>query len=291
MKLHLGFISKKAAPGGDRVPPPRRRVVPLWRTPLAGLLALFLGVVLLATTSEMLWRSGWLTQTYERVRWAVIARSADLGLRVKDVLVVGRNMTTREDLLKAVRISRGAPILAFDFKAARDRIEQLPWIKTASVERMLPDTVVIRVHERKPMALWQNDGKFALIDEDGEVITRKNLRRFADLFVVVGPDAPEHIGGLLELLSTQPGLMRRVRAAVWVGGRRWDLRLTGDIAVRLPEVGALKAWSRLARYEREHDVLSRGVRVLDLRLPDRLIIRTSEDGASVASGASLGRET
>ncbi|TCS62198.1 cell division protein FtsQ/DivIB [Varunaivibrio sulfuroxidans] len=287
----LSFFSRKVRAKAEKTsPPPRRRVVPLWRTPMAVFAAVFLGGMSLGMTGWLLWQSGWMTRIYEQARWAAIARSADLGLTVKDILVVGRRMTARGDLLNAVRLSRGAPILAFDFKAARERIEQLPWVKTASVERMLPNTVVIRVHERTPMALWQNDGQFALIDEDGEVITRKHLERFADLFVVVGPDAPEHIGGLLEILSSQPALMRRVRAAVRVGGRRWDLRLAGGIAVRLPEKGALTAWKRLARYEREHDVLARDVRILDLRLPDRLIIRTS-GGAKAVSASGSGRET
>lgn len=285
------FLFRKVRAKAEKPsPPPRRRVVPLWRTPTVVFSAIFLGGMSLGMTGWLLWQSGWTTRIYEQARWAAIARSADLGLTVKDILVVGRRMTARGDLLNAVRLSRGAPILAFDFEAARKRIEQLPWIKTASVERMLPNTVVIRVHERKPMALWQNDGQFALIDEDGEVITRKHLERFADLFVVVGPDAPEHIGGLLEILSSQPELMHRVKAAVRVGGRRWDLMLAGGIAVRLPEEGALAAWKRLARYEREHDVLARDVRVLDLRLPDRLIIRTSEGGNAISASGS-GRET
>ncbi len=67
--------------------------------------------------------------------------------------------------------------------------------------------------------------------------------------------------------------MSMVEAAVRVGGRRWNLRLKGDIDVRLPEDDAAGAWTRLAEYEKTHQVLERDVRILDLRLPDRLIIR------------------
>ena len=67
--------------------------------------------------------------------------------------------------------------------------------------------------------------------------------------------------------------MDHVKAAVRVGGRRWNLRLKNDIDVRLPEENAAKAWSRLAEYEKTHRVLERDVQILDLRLPDRLIVR------------------
>jgi len=220
-----------------------------------------------------LWQSGWVMATLDRVKWNVIAASAEVGFKVNEILVVGRSETKQKDLLSAVRLVRGAPILAFDLKGAQKRIEKLPWIKSATVERMLPDTVLLTVEERQPMALWQHKGVFALIDTDGEVILKTGLERFSDLLVVVGGDAPEHAAALLKDLATEPQLLIMVKAAVRVGGRRWNLRLKGDIAVRLPEDNAVGAWNRLAEYEKNHQVLERDVRILDLRLPDRLIVR------------------
>jgi cell division protein FtsQ len=140
---------------------------------------------------------------------------------------------------------------------------------------LLPDTLALHIIERRPMALWQSHGEFALIDDTGEVITRKELGRFANLIHVVGEDAPDNVGGLLELLETQPELKALVKAAVRVGGRRWDLSLNGNINVRLPAENAPKALARLAEFEEASGVLARDIRVLDLRLPDRVIVRRS----------------
>ncbi len=252
---------------------PRRRVVPFWRSRRLRVALMVLLVSLAGGESWWLWKSGWVQQTVERTKWKLIAASTEIGFRVEEILVVGRRETTQEELLAAVRLVRGAPILAFDLQAAKKRLEALPWVKTASVGRMLPDTVLLNVEERRPLALWQHKGVFALIDTDGEVIMRKGLDRFSDLLVVIGPDAPLHAAKLLEVLATEPQLMDRVKAAVRVGGRRWNLRLKNDIDVRLPEEDTAKAWSRLAEYEKTHRVLERDVQILDLRLPDRLIVR------------------
>ena len=252
---------------------PRRRVVPFWRSRRLRVALMVLLVSLAGGESWWLWKSGWVQQTVERTKWNLIAASTEIGFRVEEILVVGRRETTQEELLAAVRLVRGAPILAFDLQAAKKRLEALPWVKTASVGRMLPDTVLLNVEERRPLALWQHKGVFALIDTDGEVIMRKSLDRFSDLLVVVGPDAPLHASKLLEVLATEPQLMDQVKAAIRVGGRRWNLRLKGDIDVRLPEENAANAWKRLAEYEKTHRVLERDVQVLDLRLPDRLIVR------------------
>lgn len=252
---------------------PRRRVVPFWRSRRLRVVLMVLLVSLAGGESWWLWKSGWVQQTVERTKWTLIAASTELGFRVEEILVVGRRETTRKELLGAVRLVRGAPILAFDLEVAKKRLEALPWIKTASVGRMLPDTVMLNVVERRPLALWQHKGVFALIDTDGEVIMKENLDRFSDLLVVVGPDAPLHAAKLLQVLATEPQLMDWVEAAIRVGGRRWNLRLKNDIDVRLPEENTAKAWSRLAEYEKTHRVLERDVQILDLRLPDRLIVR------------------
>ena len=201
-----------------------------------------------------------------------------MGFTVEDVLVVGRSQTTRDDLVRAVRLARGAPILSYDLAEARKRVEVLPWVMSASVERMLPDTILLSVVERQPLALWQSKGRFQLIDHEGKVIARQSIERFSDLLVVVGKDAPEHAAQLLRILQTQPYLMDMAMSAVRVGGRRWNVRLKGDIDVRLPAERAEAAWSRLAEYENRHGILSRDVKVLDLRLPDRLIVRRTANG-------------
>ena len=280
MKLWTSYASKKRGQ-------PRPRVKPLWKS--GKILALVAVAAMSAATAGgwWMWQSGWISQAAAKARWAVIATTAEMGFRVENVLVLGRQETPRDELLKAVRLARGAPILAFDPEAAKQRVEALPWVKSASVQRRLPDTVFLRVVERRPLAVWQHKGRFALIDFDGQVIADDKLERFSDLMLVVGEDAPAHTARLLETLWHQPDLMARVKAAVRVGGRRWNVRLDNGIDVRLPEENPGSAWTRLADYERTHHVLAKDVGVLDLRLPDRLIVQKARQ----AEGLEPGTET
>jgi cell division protein FtsQ len=268
---------------------PRKRVVPIWRGRAA---AAVLGILVIGASAGgawYLWQSGWLDGQAAKLRRQAIALTGDLGFKVDEIIVSGRRETSRADLLRAVRLARGAPILAFDLGRARKRVERLPWVRSASVQRMLPDTVILTIEERRPLALWQNKERFRLIDRDGEVIRGQALQRFSSLPVVVGPGAPALALEFLTMLRSQPGLAGRVEAAVRVGGRRWNVRLKGGIDVRLPAAGAKKAWARLAEYERKHKILERDVRVLDLRLPDRLIVR--EGPGSKKSEKKPDRET
>jgi cell division protein FtsQ len=219
----------------------------------------------------------------------VTIAAAGAGLTVRQVLAEGRVETTQAEILKALGIRGGEPILAIDPEQARKRVEALPWVRSASVERRLPDTIRVRILERRAMAWWQKDGKLVLIDHTGEPIAVPTTGRYSNLIVLVGEDAPEHAAQLLDMLAHEPDLAARVRAAVRVGQRRWNLKIDDAIDVRLPEDGADAAWSKLGELERKNRILSRDIEAVDLRLPDRLIVQT-KSGKPTPTGAG-GRDT
>lgn len=280
--------AKKAAPGKAQGAP-RPRVTPWWRRrgTRAGVALTVAGGLVLGVWWT--WHRGWGPALIAETHTRMIALSAEAGLTVKDVLVEGRRETPKARLLAALGVERGTPILTFDPHAARRRVEALPWVRSAAIERLLPDTVLLRLEERSPLALWQRDGSFTLIDDAGEVIPDASPHRFGDLVVVIGDDAPRHAAGLLELLGQAPALMSRVKAAVRIGGRRWNLVLDNGIDVQLPEQAPTQAWQRLAEYEKSHKVLDKDVEAVDLRLPDRLVLRRGRPTSRVPE--KRGRKT
>ena len=203
--------------------------------------------------------------------------TARLGLVVADIKVEGRETTDRETILAALGAGPGSPILAMSPRRAKEQLETLPWVRSAVVERRLPDTLYVRLVERKPLALWQHGGKLDLIDREGAVIPVARLDRFAKLPMVVGDGAAGHAEELLGMLASDPDLASRVTAAIRVGDRRWNVRIDNTIDVLLPADETASAWSQLARLERSSAILKRDVQTIDLRLPDRLVLRVSPE--------------
>lgn len=215
--------------------------------------------------------------------------TARLGLVVGDIKVEGRETTDRETILTALGAAPGTPILAMSPRRAKEQLETLPWIRSAVVERRLPDTLYVRLVERKPLALWQHGGKLELIDREGTVIPVAHLDRFAKLPMVVGESAARHAADLLDMLATEPDLASRVSAAIRVGDRRWNLRIDNAIDVLLPGDAAASAWTQLARLERSSAILKRDVQVVDVRLPDRLVVRVNPEVPKEAPTSKKGR--
>jgi cell division protein FtsQ len=267
----------------------RRRRAP---RPLRRLGAAALAAALIAGGGFAAHLSGWDTSAAERARASVLALSAQAGLAVNDVIVQGRGRTGGDAILAALGAARGTPMLATSPAAAKARLEALPWVRSASVERLLPDTLYVRMTERQPLALWQRKGKLQLIDREGTVVAVPSLDEFADLIVLVGDDAPKAAPALLEMLASEPALRPHVAAAVRVGGRRWNLKLDSGIDVELPEDNVGAAWHQLAQLDRTDGLLKRDILKVDLRLPDRLVLQVPEPAKPVPiKKKNVGRAT
>lgn len=262
-----------------RPTPPRRRPRPRLSRRTLRIGALGLISALLVGGASYAVGSGWVGDRIADARRGLIGIAAQSGFTVRNVLVEGRIETPAADILQALNAERGTPLLAIDVAAAKERLEGLPWVETATVERRLPDTLRVRVEERNAFALWQRGRRLSLIDREGTVIIKDQLARFSDRPLVVGEGAQLRAAEIVDLLALDPQLAKQVEAAVLVSQRRWNLRLKGGIEIRLPEEEMEKAWRRLAHMVGEEGLLTRAVTIVDLRQPDRAIVRLTPEAA------------
>jgi cell division protein FtsQ len=211
-------------------------------------------------------KGGTIASLQERVGKAI-------DLRVSAIKVEGLANTPEPLLRAALGVSVGDPILGFSIEGARARIESLAWVEHVAVERRLPGTIVVALTERRPFAIWQNAGKFQLVDRDGAVVSNEDVSAFADLPLVVGMDAPAHAAAMLDQLSAAPAIKSRVVALVRVGERRWNLQLKNGITIMLPEGHEAAALARLGTLQTDQALLDRPLVFIDMRLPDRLAVR------------------
>ena len=254
-------------------------------------LAKSLALCSLAAVGGLLWSSGLPQSVWLDLEHKVVSESAEAGMTLEELLVVGRERTSQETLLATLGVKRGQAILTYDLEEFRTRLEALPWVESATVGRQLPGSLTIQLVEREPLAVWQHRGRLKVIDTKGEPIPLDDITPYAYLPLVVGPDAPQHAERLIALLAREPELSRQVVAGVRIGGRRWNLRLVGDIDVQLPEREPEAAFSQLARLARDHDLLERDLRVIDLRLPNQMILHGVPQGGEDEGEALSGQAT
>lgn len=201
------------------------------------------------------------------------------GFRITSVAITGRKQLTQDEILAAGGVNGRSSLLFLDAAAVRDKLKADPWIADATVQKLYPGRLQIAITERAPYALWQESGRVSVIAEDGTVLEPYVARRFVSLPLVVGKGAETRARDFLNLLARYPQVRAAVKAIVFVGERRWNLRLADGVDVRLPEHDVEKALATLTKLDREDSLFSRDITAIDMRLPDRLTVRLSEDAA------------
>lgn len=216
--------------------------------------------------------------TAQLADWRDAAANA-AGFRITSVAVVGRKQLSQDEVLAIGGVTGRSSLLFIDAAIVRSRLKENPWIADATVLKLYPDRLQIEITERRPYALLQESGSLSVIAEDGAVLEPFVARRFASLPLVVGKGAGPKAKPFLDSLAQYPSLRKSVKAIVYVGERRWNLRLADGLDVRLPETGLDAALAMLNRLDQDEHLFSRDITAIDLRLSDRLTVTLSDEAA------------
>ena len=198
------------------------------------------------------------------------------GFALEDVHVSGNVETSDIDILQQLGLDGSTSVVAINAHVAREKLIELPWVTDAQVQKIYPRGLSVRLTERKPVGIWQHGDRLALIDVRGDVIAPLGGARHADLPLYVGLGAALHADELEARLLFYPELRSRVKAAIRIADRRWDLRLDNGVTLSLPAENVGDALKRFVEFDAGRDVLSRDITTVDLRLEDRVTLRLSE---------------
>ncbi|MEW6348211.1 MAG: FtsQ-type POTRA domain-containing protein [Thermodesulfobacteriota bacterium] len=205
------------------------------------------------------------------------------------VEVSGTKRLSTQEVIESAQIESGASLLTVDIADLARRLETHPWVRSASVYRRFPGTLLIEIHERRPKAILAA-GKLYYVDEEGEFFTRRTLGDGADLPLFTGISGeqlgsrPSEVRELIRSGLALLGLMEKsgsdLKPAV-LSEIRIDLNDGLTAITRAGKVivfgkedidGKLKRYNRL----REHLVHARkwpGARLINLDFEDRALVR------------------
>lgn len=293
-----GTLNLRQAPEGFAPPPSRfaffiHRLAARtgrWRV-IRGIEIVFVTVLLAATALYGAIRGGHADAITDAIHDVADAIAQRAGFQSANVSIEGAGRLSRADILRIAGITESSTLFLIDADATRTRLLRNAWIAEATVAKLYPDRLEITIAEKKPFAIWQSRGNFFVIAKDGTVIDQLARERVRDagMPIVVGEGAESRAQNFLTVLDRFPAVRSETVAAVLIAERRWNLRLKNGTDVRLPEEDADVALMRLVALDRDKHILSRDVSMIDMRLPDRVVVRLSDEAARARDAAMKAR--
>ncbi|MCF4098925.1 cell division protein FtsQ/DivIB [Maritalea mediterranea] len=198
---------------------------------------------------------------------------AQAGLAVSEVSLSGYGLTKEEDLFEAIGLQGNISLVNFDAEAARQRIEALPSIESATIRKIYPNSLNIELVEKTPIAVWRIDGVSFAIDKKGDKLVSLEQGGIDGLPLFIGDGAADDAAMLIEMLKPYELLQQDLLAASRIGDRRWDLIYESGLRIMLPENGVDQAMAKIVELDAEKQLLSRDIEILDFRLKDFIAVR------------------
>jgi cell division protein FtsQ len=279
LRRRLGFKRAAAKPRLEREQHPHRVIALIERyvPHRAGIAATVL--MLLGSAGYGMVKGGHVEEVTQALGDTRNAIANSAGFRITTVAINGRKQLTQDEVLGIGGVNGRSSLLFLDAATLRDKLKANPWIADATVLKLYPGRLQIDIVERSAFALWQQDGRLSVIAEDGAVLEPYVSSHFIALPLVVGKGAETRARDFLALLARYPQVRAATKAAIFVGERRWNLRLKDGLDIRLPEQDVGIALAALSKLDKEEKLFSRDIVAVDMRLPDRLTVQLSDDAA------------
>jgi len=200
------------------------------------------------------------------------ARMASIGLRLQNIHLVNVSAEASPDIRKALRFEKDQPFAFMNLAAVQKDVENVGWVKSATIRRQFPGVLIVEVVERPRLAVWQYNGKNTVIDDEGHIIPEAVSMRFPELPFVVGEGANEAAPAIIELMRQRPALLEKTYALQRVNTRRWNILLKNGAVIKLPALNQDQALARFDVLMTQERVLDQGFASIDLLDPDSLVV-------------------
>ena len=146
------------------------------------------------------------------------------------------------------------------------------WVENVEIERILPNTIKIKIIEKKAIAIWQTKFGNSLITKKGEIIFEKKINDFKNkLPIIIGNEANKNAFFILDILKQNPKLYSKIWSISYISKRRWDVHFKEGLTILLPKNDIAKAWKQIQNLHKKSGILEIGLIEIDIRNKNQIL--------------------
>lgn len=200
---------------------------------------------------------------------------------LKDIEIIGNKHLSAEEIVSLSHVQKGAGILSFASRSLAANLRKSPWIKDVAIRKELPDRIIIRISEAVPVALFERNDGYYLIDSEGAFLEKQTSEE--KFLPIVRGDAENRKAlreavRLAEVLREHKDFSTENPEIVFGNADDMTVRY-GKSVIRMGYGGYRE---KLNRYlELQDEIVRRGIPVesVDLRYEKRVVVRAADGGS------------
>lgn len=206
---------------------------------------------------------------------SALSRITTLDYKKFEITINGAQRSDREEISKIIYDKYKGENQINSLDNLENLIKEIKksqkWIDSIHIFRLLPNDINVEIEEFSPFAIWENGNKSYVIDNNGNKVIINSSEEFESLIILSGANAYTHVKSLFNIMVINPEISSRIYSAIWVGNRRWDLRLDSSLLIKLPSSNINEQWNQLVNlYNTKGSFYN--LKVIDLRVKNKIYL-------------------
>ena len=154
-------------------------------------------------------------------------------------------------------------------KNIKKKLKQNSFVDSFEIKKIYPNKIIIKIFEKKPVAILQNKRKKYYFTDKGEVIKFLELKKYNDLPIVFGDKVSFNI--FYENLKKMNFPTNKIKSFYFFESNRWDLVTTKNQTVKLPSNNYLESLNNFLQLEIDQNFEK--YKIFDYRINNQLILK------------------
>ena len=172
-------------------------------------------------------------------------------------------------LSAAAALPKNTPLYSINLDEINSNILSVPGVKDSATRRLPNGNLIIHVSYHHFVAAWTDGESYFPLSDDGTIANNPSPERPTTAILFRGP-VPNDI---TEITNAANDMLADIDYLEWIENRRWDIHTTGGITIKLPEKDFGTAIAGLITINKNHNILGRDIRVIDMRDTARILIK------------------
>lgn len=188
---------------------------------------------------------------------------------IRTIKLVNNLAVNADDLILELSYLEGKNLLFINEEELKSTILRFDFISSFELKKILPDTLKIKVFEKKPIAIFIKEKKKFYITRNSDLIKFRNLNIYNNLPILFGNK--NNFSGIIKKLDDVNFSLGKIKSFHSFDIGRWDLILKNDKVIKLPKIDYIKALENFILIENNKKF--EDYVIFDYRIKDQLILK------------------
>ena len=192
----------------------------------------------------------------------------DSHLNIQKIKVENNSVIETDEIKKKLNFLYKENLFFLKIKDIEESLKSVTFIESFSIKKIYPNTLKLKIVEKKPIAVLQNKKKKFFISDKGDLIDFINIEIYNDLPIVIGNG--EKFYSFYQDLKNIKFPLEMIKSFYFFESGRWDLVLHDDKVIKLPIKNYIFYLKNFILSK--DDISFKNYKIFDYRIKDQLIL-------------------